>query len=79
MMTDRWSQTEPTEKDVQAAFDLFDKNGDGKISEAEFRAVMTGVGEKLTDEEVRRLALKQEKDNSSDPLLCCNNRWLSRR
>ena len=31
---------------------MFDKDGDGLISAAELRHVMTNLGEKLTDEEV---------------------------
>ena len=32
---------------------MFDKDGNGFISAAELRHVMTNLGEKLTDEEVR--------------------------
>ena len=32
---------------------VFDKDGNGFISAAELRHVMTNLGEKLTDEEVR--------------------------
>lgn len=34
---------------------MFDKDGNGFISAAELRHVMTNLGEKLTDEEVRYL------------------------
>ena len=33
-------------------FSVFDKDGNGYISAAELRHVMTNLGEKLTDEEV---------------------------
>ena len=38
---------------------MFDKDGNGFISAAELRHVMTNLGEKLTDEEVRYIFLKQ--------------------
>ena len=34
------------------AFKVFDKDGNGFVSAAELRHVMTNLGEKLTDEEV---------------------------
>jgi hypothetical protein len=43
-------------------FCSFDKDGNGFISAAELRHVMTNLGEKLTDEEV---------DEVSDPILMC--------
>jgi Ca2+-binding EF-hand superfamily protein len=43
-----------TEDDIIEAFRVFDKDGNGTISAAEPRHVMTNLGEKLTDEEVRR-------------------------
>jgi calmodulin len=44
-----------TEDDIIEAFRVFDKDGNGTISAAELRHVMTNLGEKLTDEEVRRI------------------------
>ena len=38
---------------MREAFSVFDKDGNGFISAAELRHVMTNLGEKLTDEEVR--------------------------
>lgn len=40
------------EEEIKEAFRLFDKDGNGFISAAELRHVMTCIGEKLTDEEV---------------------------
>ena len=40
-----------TEDDIIEAFRVFDKDGNGTISAAELRHVMTNLGEKLTDEE----------------------------
>merc|ERR1711970_1216464 len=41
-----------TEEELIEAFKVFDRNGNGFISAAELRHVMTNLGEKLTDEEV---------------------------
>ena len=41
-----------SKQEMREAFKVFDKDGDGFISAAEFRLVMTNLGEKLTDEEV---------------------------
>merc|ERR1711918_325966 len=40
-----------TEEELIEAFKVFDKDGNGFISAAELRHVMTNLGEKLTDEE----------------------------
>ncbi|KAK2148466.1 hypothetical protein LSH36_496g00003 [Paralvinella palmiformis] len=40
------------ESDIREAFKIFDRDGNGTISAAELRHVMTNLGEKLTDEEV---------------------------
>lgn len=39
------------EVELRESFKVFDKNGDGYISAAELRHVMTTLGEKLTDDE----------------------------
>ena len=49
---------------------VFDKDGNGFISAAELRHVMTNLGEKLTDEEVRtpkpyRVSSQQSVSNAS--------------
>ena len=43
-----------TEEELIEAFKVFDRDGNGFISAAELRHVMTNLGEKLTDEEVRK-------------------------
>merc|ERR1712185_545230 len=40
-----------TEEELIEAFKVFDRDGNGFISAAELRPVMTNLGEKLTDEE----------------------------
>ena len=44
-----------TEEEIRGAFRVLDKNGDGFISAAELRQVMTNLGEKVTDEEVNEM------------------------
>ena len=41
-----------TEDEVEEAFRVFDKEGNGIISAAELRLIMTNMGEKLTEEQV---------------------------
>merc|ERR1712022_73299 len=41
-----------TEEELVEAFKVFDRDGNGLISAAELRHVMTNLGEKPTDEEV---------------------------
>merc|ERR1712103_5077 len=41
-----------TEEELIEAFKVFDRDGNGFISAAELRHIMTKLGEKLTDEEV---------------------------
>ena len=46
------------------AFKVLDKDGSGSISEVELRQVMTNIGEKVTDEEIREMI--QEADIDGD-------------
>jgi len=52
MMARKMKDTE-SEEEIKEAFKVFDKDGNGFISAAELRHVMTNLGERLTDEEVR--------------------------
>jgi len=47
-----------SEEEIREAFRVFDKDGNGFISAAELRHVMTNLGEKLTDEEVSNHSLE---------------------
>jgi len=38
---------------IEEAFSLFDVNNDGLISAVEFRAILSALGERATDEEIR--------------------------
>jgi calmodulin len=50
-MMSRKMHENDTEEEIVEAFKVFDKDGNGYISAAELRHVMTNLGEKLTDEE----------------------------
>jgi calmodulin len=39
-------------KEMRDAFKVFDKDNKGEVSTSELRAVLTSMGEKLTEEEV---------------------------
>lgn len=50
------------EKKLKEAFQVFDKDQSGSISPAEFRLVMTNLGETLTDEEVDEMVREADVD-----------------
>ena len=43
-------------------FQVFDENGDGKISSQELRQVMHNLGERLTDDEVDEMIREADSD-----------------
>ena len=45
---------------------MFDKEGNGSISAAELRHVMTNLGEKLSEEQVSEMLLTAETDEHGD-------------
>ena len=47
---------------IKEAFKVFDRDGNGFISSAELRHVVTSLGEKLTDEEVDELITEVDVD-----------------
>ena len=51
-----------TEDELIEAFKVFDRDGNGLISAAELRHVMTNLGEKLTDEEVDEMIREADID-----------------
>ena len=56
---------------------MFDRDGNGFISAAELRHVMTNLGEKLTDEEVDEMIREADVDgdgqiNYEESALCVN-------
>ena len=50
------------EEEIKEAFRVFDKDGNGTISAAELRHVMTNLGEKLTDQEVDEMIREADVD-----------------
>lgn len=66
MMARKMKDTE-SEEEIREAFKVFDKDGNGYISSAELRHVMTNLGEKLTDEEVDEMI--READVGALPFL----------
>ncbi|NXD04483.1 CALMS protein, partial [Certhia brachydactyla] len=52
-----------SEEEIREAFRVFDKDGNGYISAAELRHVMTNLGEKLTDEEVDEMIKEADCNN----------------
>ena len=61
MMAKKMKDTD-TEQELIDAFHVFDKDGNGFISAAELRLVMTNLGEKLTDDEVDELIREADLD-----------------
>merc|ERR1711982_88797 len=51
-----------TEEELIEAFKVFDRDGNGFISAAELRHVMTNLGGKLTDEEVDEMIREADVD-----------------
>ena len=61
MMAKKMRDTD-TEEEIREAFRVFDKDGNGFISSAELRHVMTNLGEKLTDDEVDEMIKEADID-----------------
>jgi len=61
MMARKMKDTD-CEEEIREAFRVFDKDGNGFISAAELRHVMTNLGEKLTDEEVVEMIREADLD-----------------
>jgi calmodulin len=51
-----------SEEEIIEAFKVFDKEGNGFISAAELRHIMTNLGEKLTDEEADEMIREADVD-----------------
>ena len=54
------------DEEIRAAFRVFDKDGNGFISSAELRHVMTTIGEKLSDEEVDEMIREADTDGNGE-------------
>lgn len=73
MMARKMKDTD-SEEEIREAFRVFDKDGNGFISAAELRHVMTNLGEKLTDEEVDEMI--READIDGDGQVNYEGEWL---
>ncbi|VVT46158.1 uncharacterized protein SAPINGB_P001075 [Magnusiomyces paraingens] len=51
-----------SEEEIREAFRVFDRDGNGFISTAELRHVMTSIGEKLTEDEVNEMIKEADAD-----------------
>ncbi|CAG7726393.1 unnamed protein product [Allacma fusca] len=69
-MMSRKMKEADSELELKEAFKVFDKNGDGLISNGELRHVMTSLGEKLSEEEVDDMI--KEADNDGDGMVNYN-------
>ena len=56
-----------SEEELREAFKVFDKDGNGFISAAELRHVMTNLGEKLSDAEVDEMIKEADPDSDGMP------------
>lgn len=74
MMARKMKDTD-SEEEIREAFRVFDKDGNGFISAAELRHVMTNLGEKLTDEEVDEMI--READIDGDGQVNYEGMWLT--
>lgn len=74
MMARKMKDTD-SEEEIREAFRVFDKDGNGFISAAELRHVMTNLGEKLTDEEVDEMI--READIDGDGQVNYEGEWRS--
>jgi len=50
--------------EFREAFELFDANGDGKISRDELTSVMTRLGQMTSDDEITNIMTKADKDRT---------------
>lgn len=84
MMARKMKDTD-SEEEIREAFRVFDKDGNGFISAAELRHVMTNLGEKLTDEEVDEMIREADIDGDGQVnyegmyAYACTLRWNSQK
>ncbi len=58
----RKNKAPDTETEIREAFLVFDKDGNGLVSAAEFAHVLTHLGEQMTDEEAAEIVREVQQD-----------------
>ena len=53
---------EDSEEEIRETFRVFDKDGNGFVSPAELRHVLSNIGEKLTEEEIDEMIRESDVD-----------------
>ncbi|CAM9620434.1 unnamed protein product, partial [Pylaiella littoralis] len=53
-------------KEINEAFNFFDKDGDGKVSPSELAEIMRGLGDKLSDDEINLLVKVADSDGDGE-------------
>ena len=58
---------ENSDEEIREAFSVFDKDGNGVISPAELRHVLSNIGQKLSDDEIDEIM--RDTDEDEDELI----------
>ena len=66
LMIKKMKESEP-EEDLVEVFNIFDKDGNGKIDWYDLKEVFKELGEKVTDEDLKEMI--EEHDNDNDKAL----------
>jgi len=61
MMTKHMKEAD-CDQELREAFKVFDKDGNGRISQQELKLVMKNLGENLTDEEINEMIREADDD-----------------
>ena len=59
-------QDKDAERQLINAFNVFDKNQNGRISVEEFRSIVNNLGEKLTSMEINEIIREADQDGDGD-------------
>ena len=55
-----------SDAELKAAFEVFDKDGNGTISAEELRTLMKSIGEDLTDQDIDEMVKEADKDGDGN-------------
>lgn len=72
IMAQKVKQTD-SDAELRAAFDVFDKDGNGTISADELRHLMKSIGEELTDQDIDEMIKEADKDGDGN--IDCELLW----